>query len=133
MIIIDTCAVIYLTDKKSPYHQITLDNVRTLKQTHELVYNDMIYTELSIGFKELTDLDFNLNLFGFRSIPFNKDVLQRTGHAFLEYKRNDGNEIRPLPDFFIGAQAEVLNIPILTNDDGRYKTYFPKVRLLLLA
>jgi predicted nucleic acid-binding protein len=38
----------------------------------------------------------------------------------------------PLPDFFIGAHASLLNLPLATADagPGRYRTYFPEVELL---
>jgi predicted nucleic acid-binding protein len=36
----------------------------------------------------------------------------------------------PLPDFFIGAQAEVMGWKIATRDTERFKKYFPKVPLL---
>jgi len=34
-----------------------------------------------------------------------------------------------LPDFFIGAHAQVMGWILATADQDRYKTYFPKVRL----
>lgn len=37
---------------------------------------------------------------------------------------------RLCPIFFIGAHAFVLDIPILTRDVSRYRTYFPEVRLI---
>jgi len=35
-----------------------------------------------------------------------------------------------LPDFFIGAHAEITRWSILTRDIGRYRTYFPDVDLI---
>lgn len=36
----------------------------------------------------------------------------------------------PLPDFFIGAHAEVLGANLASRDVGRYREYFPRVRLV---
>jgi predicted nucleic acid-binding protein len=41
-----------------------------------------------------------------------------------------GSKTGVLPDFFIGAHATVSGLPILTRDVGRYRTYFPAVKLL---
>jgi len=35
-----------------------------------------------------------------------------------------------LPDFFIGAQAQVERLPILTRDERRYRAYFPDVEVV---
>ncbi|MCE2543021.1 MAG: DNA-binding protein [Acidobacteria bacterium] len=36
----------------------------------------------------------------------------------------------PLPDFFIGAHAEIMGWTLATADPSRIRTYFPAVRLL---
>ena len=39
--------------------------------------------------------------------------------------------VMPLPDFFIGAHAQVMGWPLATADEGRIRTYFPSVVLKL--
>ena len=36
----------------------------------------------------------------------------------------------PLPDLYIGAHAEADDLTLLTRDAGRYRSYFPSVRLV---
>jgi predicted nucleic acid-binding protein len=59
-----------------------------------------------------------------------REALFLAGKAFSQYRRRGGTKTSPLPDFFIGAQASVLNVPLLTRDPTRYRTYFPKVELI---
>ncbi|WP_342272447.1 hypothetical protein [Candidatus Tisiphia endosymbiont of Parasteatoda lunata] len=58
-------------------------------------------------------------------------IRKAPGKVFIQYKKaNSGKENSVLLDFFIGAHASVLNIPLLTRDVARYKTYFSKLHLI---
>ena len=35
-----------------------------------------------------------------------------------------------LPDFFIDAQAVILDTKLITRDVARYKTYYPNIKLI---
>lgn len=50
--------------------------------------------------------------------------------AFVAYRRGDGAKRSPVPYFYIGAHAQTANLRLLTRDASRYRTYFPKVRLI---
>ena len=36
----------------------------------------------------------------------------------------------PLPDFYIGAQAAVPDLNLITRDVSRYRSHFPTVKLI---
>ena len=55
------------------------------------------------------------------------------GQAFGRYRAAGGPRTSVLPDFFIGAHAQVMSVPILTRDVRRYRSYFPEVRLIAPA
>lgn len=53
--------------------------------------------------------------------------------SYLENRRQQPAPLAPkspLPDFFIGAHASMLNLSLATADVGRYQTYFPEVELI---
>jgi predicted nucleic acid-binding protein len=52
------------------------------------------------------------------------------GKIFQKYRAAGGSRSGVLPDFFIGAHAAVVGMPLLTRDVQRYRTYFPSVILL---
>ena len=106
---------------------------RTLEecaQDHILVINPIIYAEVSIGFDRMEDLDAALpeNLIERRPIPLEAAFL--AGKCFLKYRRRGGRKRSTLPDFFIGAHAAVEKMTLVTRDAARYRTYFPRLRLI---
>jgi len=95
-----------------------------------LYINSIIYSEISIGFKLIEDLETAILKAGFQMLEIPKEALFLAGKAYLKYKKRKGVKRTPLPDFFIGAQAAVLNLDLLTRDVSRYKSYFPSVKLI---
>jgi predicted nucleic acid-binding protein len=98
--------------------------------SHELFINSIIYTELSIGFNRIEELEGAIEIAGFQMLEMPKEALFLAGKAFLQYRRNKGVKSSPLPDFFIGAHAAVLNVALITRDTARYRTHFPTVNLI---
>ncbi len=97
---------------------------------YNLCINSIIYSEISIGFKKIEELEMAINECGFQLLPIPKEALFLAGKAFIKYRRKKGNKLSPLPDFYIGAHAAVSNIPLITRDTSRVKTYFPTVKII---
>ncbi len=95
-----------------------------------LYINSIIYSEISIGFNLIENLESAISKAGFQLLDIPKEALFLAGKAFIKYKRRMGAKRTPLPDFFIGAQAAVLNLDLLTRDVSRYQSYFPTVKLI---
>ena len=95
-----------------------------------LYINSIIYSEISIGFKLIEDLEFAITKAGFQMLEIPKEALFLAGKAYLKYKKRKGIKRTSLPDFYIGAQAAVLNLNLITRDVSRYQSYFPTVKLI---
>ena len=95
-----------------------------------LAINPVIYAELAAGFLKEEELEVALQLPDLQRLPLPHEAAFRAGHAFVEYRRQGGNRRSPLPDFFIGAHAEVAGLTLLTRDASRYRTYFPSLELI---
>ena len=98
--------------------------------THQLYINPIVYTEISIGFERIEELEAAMVTAGFQVLEMPKEALFLAGKVFLQYRRNQGTKTSPLPDFFIGAHTAVLNLDLITRDVARYRTYFPTVNLI---
>src|SRR5918992_2819265 len=95
-----------------------------------LAINAIIYAEVSIGFERIEELEEALGEAGFKMLPIPKEALFLAGKVYLDYRRRGGAKTAPLPDFFIGAHAEVEELALQTRDPKRYRTYFPRLELI---
>jgi len=62
-----------------------------------------------------------------------KTVAFRAAKAFRACRAKGVTRSAPLRDFFIGAHASALGVPLLTRDAGRYGACFPEVELIAPA
>jgi predicted nucleic acid-binding protein len=102
--------------------------------TDSLAINAVIYSELSMAFERIEELEVVLSeaSLNVESIP--REALFLAGKAFLTYRRSrKGTKQSVLPDFYIGAHAAVSGLAILTRDVSRYRSYFPTVKLITPA
>jgi predicted nucleic acid-binding protein len=95
-----------------------------------IVINPIIYAELAPAFATEIDLDrwFDPSVFVRLPLPYGAGWL--AAQAFLKYRRSGGAKTSPLPDFYIGAHAEIEKRTLVTRDAARYRTYFPNVTLI---
>ncbi len=95
-----------------------------------LYINLIVYSEVSISFERIEELESAINRGGFQMLQIPKEALFLAGKAFLKYRKSKGAKRSPLPDFYIGAHAAILDLNLITRDVSRYRTYFPTVRLI---
>lgn len=96
----------------------------------EVLINPIIYAEVCIAFTDARNLDTALRQTGITRVELPYPAGFLAGKAFLKYRKRGGSKRSPLPDFYIGAHAETTRLKLLTRDPRRYRTYFPKVKLI---
>ena len=95
-----------------------------------LYINPVIYSEISIGFERIEDLENALQIAAFLMLEIPKEALFLAGKTFLHYKQRAGSKTSVLPDFYIGAQAAIMGLDLITRDVRRYRSYFPTINLI---
>lgn len=129
MILVDTNIILDIFEADpswGAWSAATLDG----NEADGLVINPMIYAELGPSSASQEELDARLSPMGFKYLEIPQTALFRASQAYLEYRRNKGTRDSLLPDFLIGAHAEISNLTIATRDPGRYRRYFPSVTLI---
>jgi predicted nucleic acid-binding protein len=96
----------------------------------DLIINPFIYAELCCRALNTTELDLCLAMLGIGYEEVPREALFLAAQAFVIYRSRGGAKTSPLPDFFIGAHAAVLGVPLVTRDVDRYRAYFPNVPLI---
>jgi predicted nucleic acid-binding protein len=99
-------------------------------QSSTLYINQIIYSEISIAFEKIEELESALRNVGFQLLEIPKEALFLAGKTYLRYRRGKEAKRSPLSHFYIGAQAAVLGMDLITRDEGKYRTYFPTVKIL---
>ena len=98
------------------------DQQITRYQASGLGVNPVVYAELAVGANSRAEVDELLASLNVQVVEASREALFAAAKAFVLYRRNGGSRTSPLPDFFIGAQAETHGIPLVTRDPARYRT-----------
>ena len=99
-------------------------------QTGQLAINMVVYAELAGHPAEPAHLDEFLGTLGVQLLELSRPAARLAGLAFRSYRQRGGTKTGVLPDFFIGAHAQAEGYQLLTRDAGRYKAYFPNIKLI---
>ena len=92
--------------------------------------NPVIYAEVAASYDSIEDVEAGLPRDYFTYLPLPWEAAFLAGQCFTRYRRRGGAKTSPLPDFFIGAHAAVAGMTLLTRDARRYRTYFPKLKII---
>ena len=128
--LVDANVILDILTQDPTWFDWSTDALTTAADNGPLVINPIVYAEVSVRFSSIEDLDDALPAADYlrARLPWSAAFL--AGKAFTEYRRKGGVRTSPLPDFFIGAHAAVDGLDLLTRDAGRYRKYFPSLRII---
>jgi predicted nucleic acid-binding protein len=129
MILVDANILIDIVVAESTWTSWSQDQLMVWSN-EGLAINFVIYAEIAPCFSGKDDLDLFLGDFSIRVFPVTDEAAYLAAMAHQTYRRLGGQRIATLPDFFIGAHASAAGMKLLTRDTARFKTYFPKVKLI---
>ena len=130
MILVDTNVILDVVENDPQWAAWSQAQLETASIKYTLIINPVIYAELSIAYQRIEELETMLRIAKLRLAPMPREALFLAGRVFLKYRQQKGTKTGVLPDFFVGAHAAVADIPLLTRDLGRYRTYFPSLKLV---
>ena len=136
MILLDTNVIVDALDPREANHRWAKKQIEDAVAGEGGGISVVTLAELCAGARHLEDVEPEIKKWGLVVHDLPSAVASSCGKAYRRYvmaRRNSGGGLSPkmpLPDFFIGAQAEVMDWKIVTRDQGRFEKYFPNVVLV---
>ncbi len=130
MTLVDTNVLLDLVTDDPQFADWSIAQLEAASLVGPLLINDVIYAELSVRYESKEQLDAFISGVGLKREPIPDAALFLAAKVFRKYRKAGGTRSGVLPDFFIGAHAAVRAVPLLTRDQGRYRSYYPTVELI---
>lgn len=130
MIFADSCVLIDVIEEDPDWSGWSQSALDEWGQRGPVCINPVVYAELSPDFDAPGALDGLLDRVGIEYREMPREALFLAARVYQAYRRRGGERSGVLPDFFIGAHARVLNVPLLTRDPRRFRAAFPDLVLV---
>lgn len=128
--LVDSNVLIDLMQPESPWAPWSGRQVTLAAGDGGLVINQIVLAEISVAFLNAQKLESALSNVSLKREDLPWEAAYRAGVAHAHYRNAGGPRERVLPDFLIGAHAEVRSHRILTRDGARYRSYFPSIDII---
>jgi predicted nucleic acid-binding protein len=128
--LVDSCVLVDLVINDPKWADWSFEAVARARNEGRLVINPIVYAEVSVAYDTVEALDEVLPPEEYEREPLPYAAGFLAGKAYLAYRQRGGQKRSPIADFYVGAHAAASSYRLLTRDVTRFRTYFPKVRLI---
>jgi predicted nucleic acid-binding protein len=135
MILLDTNVPIYAFDSESPFCAWAKDSIVDAVSGAGAAISAVSLAEICVGDRDPSTVGDRVRSWGVEILDLPAAAADVCAAAYRKYRKRRLAQsaakapAMPLPDFFIGAHAEVLKWELATADGSRFRAYFPSVRL----
>jgi len=136
VILSDSNVIIDARTKASPFHRWAEDVIAEALSSEGIAINAIVLAELCVGQIDPNVIEGELRTKGVDILDFPaaaSPICARAYSVYLNARVRAGGRHAPripLPDFFIGAHAELMGWSVATRDTERFRLYFPNVQLI---
>jgi predicted nucleic acid-binding protein len=133
VILLDTNVLIYASTPGSSFRKWARDVIADAVSGAGAGTSVVSIAEICVGDDEAETVATRVRAWGVTVLDLPSAAAEPCARAYGRYRARrlaeTGRDAHamPLPDFFIGAHAEIMGWPIATADEGRFRTYFPSV------
>jgi predicted nucleic acid-binding protein len=128
---LDTSIVIALLRPDDPHHEWSVNQLIARRAEGPAIISDVVFAEMSVAMPDLNSAKQAIEMLALDRMPSSDEALFRAGKAFKQYKEDrNGPKSGVLPDFLIGAVAEVTDVALMTANRRDFIAYFPTLNLI---
>ncbi len=126
---LDTNVLLDILIPNEAFADAAVAAIETAASEGMLVACDTVYAEVGSQFSTQRECDhfFSDNMIRVESA--NRDALFLASRIWLVYRKRGGKRTRILPDFLVGAHAQVQANRLISRDRGFYRSSFPDLRV----
>lgn len=95
-----------------------------------LIASTIVWAEVIGAHDEPRNVTTKLDRLGLELVPDDREVAIAAGRVYRAYRRSGGTRRRILPDFLIGAHAQIHADRLLTRDRGFYRSSFSRLTIM---
>ncbi len=95
-----------------------------------LIASTIVWAEVIGAYDEPGSVTTKLDRLGLELVPDDREVAIAAGRVYRAYRRSGGTRRRIVPDFLIGAHAQIHADRLLTRDRGFYRSSFSRLTIL---
>jgi predicted nucleic acid-binding protein len=135
VILLDTNVLIYAFTDRSPFRKWARQTIAEGVSGGGAAVNAITVAEICVGDADPETVADRVRTWGVAVLDVPAPASELCADAYATYRERRRTETGreapacPLPDFFIGAHAQVMGWPLATADEGRFRIYFPKLEL----
>ena len=129
-VLVDSNVLIDYLSEENEWFDWSVRMLEDVAERGRVYVNPIIYSEVAVTYDSIEDVEAALpaQYFLRTALPWEASFL--AAKVFQLYRKRGGKRTSCLPDFFIGAHAAVSSLTLLTRDARRYRTYFPKLKII---
>ncbi len=128
--LIDSNVIIDILYADPTWGEWSKSKVADARRSGQAIINTLVYAEVAGAFPAQSYADRAISTAVYRRENLPWEAAFSAGRVFRAYRQAGGIKRSPLPDFYIGAHAELRGYALLTRDPKRYRRHFPGLRII---
>jgi len=127
---IDTNVLLDILVPNETFVDAAISAIESSARAGSLVVCELVYAELCGHFSSKLECDHFLKDNEIAMVNLSDHACFLASRIWRQYRKQGGNRSRILPDFLIGAHAQLQASRLISRDSGFYQKLFPKLIIL---